>query len=187
MKLEPAKIWKPTDDVWDLCAMRQDMGEQARLPGYIFTPELLCAKTGELAMRGIAPNTVLARALPEILNGVVPRSYNWMGLGTINDDPDRTQPGLLGQVSVANGLNPGGPRTGGAVMIDPYSWTFEGYWQSAYANFDLKEVGMTGHQLGYLNRAVFYEMDGTTKLTIVKTSGFVLRITGQINFTFLRY
>jgi hypothetical protein len=184
MKFEPVKLWKPGDDIWDLCD--EGLGEQISLKG-IFTPDLLCAKSGELILRGIAPNTMLKKAVRNIFDGANPRiSFFQMAVGDNGTptDPEVDQ-GLKHMISIANGMV-GGPSayTLPAVSLEDYGWSYTAYWPSQAGNGELAEVAMYGSgtpTYGYLNRALFLD-DLGNQITIPKDNGHVMRITCQFQF-----
>jgi hypothetical protein len=197
MKFEPAKIWTPGSDVWDLCPEhRSNVIERVGMKG-IFTPELLCAKSGELVQRAIAPNEILDRAIDVIFLGAHPRhSYNSMAVGT-NGSPTAPSVDLGVKNLVSGGLAPYNitpgvtPYTMDSVDWEEYGWIYTAYWPSAYGNGELAEVGMTGTNttyfvINYLNRALFKDEEGN-QITIPKDSGHVLRITMQMAFRFNRF
>lgn len=184
MKFEPAKLWKPGDDIWDLC---EEQGlERLALKG-IFTPEKLCARTGDLIQRAVAPNTILNSAINEIFLGANPRNhYPWIAVGDNGTPADPTDAGLKHVISIANGGNTNSAYTEASQDWGEWGWSYTAYWPSQYGNGELAEVGMKGSSIqfltfNYLNRALFLDENGQ-QITIPKDAGHVLRITVQFQF-----
>ena len=188
MKFSPPKIWKPNDDIWDLCELVE------RVPSFraIFTGDLLDIKSGELVQRAIGPNVILDVAIDKLLSGNnLKFSWNWLAVGTNATEPQRSDLGIITPANpgaIADGSGSSPARTTGPVDVvgDPNSWTYTGYWPSDKGNGNLAEVGLTGFQMGYLNRALFRDLDGITPVVIPKTTAFILRVTAQMKLQFQR-
>jgi hypothetical protein len=194
MNFYPAKIWKPTDDIWDLCDLVK-APESDNVPFYlrgIFSADLIDIESGELVENRIAPNKVLQSVYAEIIGGAHPKTtYNAIAVGTSNVPPHTGQTTLYGMANVQggaiaypNGAANSAPYTVLDASPGPFSWSYTSFWPSNAGNGTLWEVGLT-NGVTFLNRALFLNNQGTPAF-LAKDSGQFMRITVQVRFNFTR-
>lgn len=208
MELEPSRILKPGDDLWDLCETIGESEHDENMPltiRSIFLADIVDIESGYIIKEAIAPNIVLYSAYLAIISGAHPiNNFDSIVVGTGSATPSNNQSGIMiplttggtaYNVNYLPSADPSGPlTTTNPIIVGSYAWSFTSFWPSNSGNGQLTELSLWGNYIpsiaipnftGYLNRALFLDASGNP-VSISKDASHYMRISANVNLVFKR-